>query len=87
MMPTQQNPYASTSFTGTFGTNATYCSGTTSFDQLHLQPPIVLMPSSYDLNKAGDPEEEGCFNIILVCGSIVLIGTVSAAVGLLFGFI
>ena len=53
------------------------------------QPPIVLLPSSYDLAKeAGDGHgEEGCFNIILVGGCLLLLGTVSAAVALISGFI
>ena len=53
------------------------------------QPPIVLLPSSYDLAKeAGDGHgEEGCFNIILVGGCLLLLITISAAVALISGFI
>ena len=45
------------------------------------------MPSSYDLAAKSQPEDEGCFNIILVCGSLVLIVTISAIVALSFDFI
>ena len=56
----------------------------------HRYPPIVLLPSSYDLAKAaasGHAGEEGCFNVILVGGCLLLVGTVSAAVALISGFI
>jgi len=45
------------------------------------------MPSSYDLAAKNHPDEEGCVNIILVCGSLVLLGTISAIVALIFGLI
>ena len=54
----------------------------------HRYPPIVLLPSSYDLAKAATgPGEEGCFNVILVGGCLLLVGTISAAVALISGFI
>ena len=55
----------------------------------HRYPPIVLLPSSYDLAKTanGHAGEEGCFNVILVGGCLLLVGTVSAAVALISGFI
>ncbi len=49
--------------------------------------PLVLMPSSYDLNVKEDEVEERCFTCIIVVGSIVLLVTASASIGLIFGFI
>jgi hypothetical protein len=73
-----QNPYAS--FT-TIGTNPA------PFDLFPPeQAPIVLQPSSYDLSK-DDPDAERCFTIILLCGSVVLVATVGASIGLVFGFL
>jgi len=92
----QSNPYVSTSFTTTtIGTNAEVASSFYSAPQCSSnnvvqhpkQLPIVLMPSSYDLAAKNHPDEEGCVNIILVCGSLVLLGTISAIVALIFGLI
>ncbi len=54
---------------------------------VHIEAPIILMPSSYDLAAKESPQEEGCFNIILICGTILLLGTISAAIALFFGII
>lgn len=95
-MVKQSNPYVSTSFTTTtIGTNAEVASSFYSAPQCSSnnvvqhpkQLPIVLMPSSYDLAAKNHPDEEGCVNIILVCGSLVLLGTISAIVALIFGLI
>lgn len=52
------------------------------------QAPIVLLPSSYETEKDAEPStSDGCFNAILLGGSLVLLGTISAAVALIFGFL
>ena len=92
----QTIPYASTSFTTTIGTNMTgnssliSATGNAVGDSIECglgQPPIILLPSSYDLAAKAHPEDESCFNVILICGSILLVGTISATVALVFGLI
>ena len=70
-----------------FGKIIQLCSSSNNVVQHPKQLPIVLMPSSYDLAAKNHPDEEGCVNIILVCGSLVLLGTISAIVALIFGLI
>ena len=70
-----------------FGKIIQLCSSSNNVVQHPKQLPIVLMPSSYDLAAKDHPDEEGCVNIILVCGSLVLLGTISAIVALIFGLI
>lgn len=54
-------------------------------DAAAIEPHIVLMPSSYDLNYKEDSCEEGWFTMLILSGCAVLLVTVSASVGLVFG--
>lgn len=48
---------------------------------------IILLPSSYELEAKTAPDDDGCFNIILLGGFVILFGMISAGIGLLFGLI
>lgn len=75
-----QTPY-NTSYT-TLGTvSALYNSG--ALDP--PQAPVVLMPSSYDLSPKENDNDDRCFTLILISGSLVLLATVSASVGFILG--
>ena len=69
-----QTPY-NTSYT-TLGTvSALYNSG--ALDP--PQAPVVLMPSSYDLSPKENDNDDRCFTLILISGSLVLLATVVLA--------
>ena len=75
-----QTPY-NTSYT-TLGTvSALYNSG--ALDP--PQAPVVLMPSSYDLSPKENDNDDRCFTLILISGSLILLATVSASVGFILG--